>query len=158
MKLLWHLVITSTIKYNRSGPIYINNSIADYVRYEKDMRNANFFLEGDWKRFDSTLYARICMTALSILRLYYHKDDIRADAFILFMIDRLIVKDYYTPGGKLIRMVHGLPSGTKCTSLLGSIINLLCLNYCLEKVNTKNFYFAVGGDDFVIFSRINLIE
>lgn len=146
----WIDSITSLIKSTRRGPIYIGNSIADYVRYEKDLQKGKSFLEGDWKRFDSTLYCRVCMIAISIMRLYYPENDVRADAFFVFMMERLVVKDYYFPGGRIVRMIHGLPSGTKCTSLLGSIINLLCLNYCIEKFNPKNFFFAVGGDDFVV--------
>lgn len=152
----WIDNITRLIKNSRKGPVYIGNSISDFVRYEKDIESHKSFLEGDWKRFDSTLYARICIIAIGILRLYYPKSDVRADAFFLFIVKNLIVKDYYKPGGKVIRMIHGLPSGTKSTNLLGSIINLLCLNFCIEKFNSKKFSFAVGGDDFVIFCKETL--
>lgn len=154
----WVDSITRVLKNRKSGPIYIGNSIADFIRYEKDMKSSKNFLEGDWKQFDSTLYARLCIVAISILRMFYSLEDIRADAFFLFMIEKLIIKDYYIPGGRVVRMIHGLPSGTKCTNLLGSVINLLALNYCVEKYNNKNFSFAVGGDDFVIFCRENLAD
>lgn len=149
----WVDSITALIKSRKRGPIYIGNSIAEYIRYERDMLSSKQFLEGDWKRFDSTLYARICIVAIGILRLFYHVDDIRADSFFLFIAHRLVLKDYYFPGGTIVRMIHGLPSGTKSTNLLGSIINLLCLNFCVECANVRKFSFAVGGDDFVIFCR-----
>lgn len=154
----WVDGVTRHIKNKRSGPVYIGNSIADFIRYEKDMKRGQMYLEGDWKRFDSTLYARICIVAISILRLFYPLQDLRADAFFLFIIQKLIIKDYYIPGGRVIRMLHGLPSGTKSTNLLGSIINLLCLNFCIQEQNFRKFSFAVGGDDFVIFCKEYLKE
>lgn len=149
----WIDSITESIKCKRKGPVYIGNSISDFVRYERDIKSSKDFIEGDWKRFDSSLYARICITAISILRCYYPARSIRSDCFFTFIGERIVLKDYYMPGGKILRMIHGLPSGTKCTNLLGSIINLLCLNFCIESRNVKNFSFAVGGDDFVIFCR-----
>lgn len=161
----WIDNITLHIKNKRNGPIYIGNSISDFVRFERDLKRNNYFAEGDWRRFDSTLYLRICIVAISILRCFYDINDVRADAFFFFIAERICLKDYYLPGGRIVRMIHGLPSGTKCTNLLGSIINLLCLNYCIEPFNSKKFSFAVGGDDFVILSsesitdeRINIIK
>lgn len=154
----WIDDITLHIKNKTYGPIYIGNSISDFTRLERDMQRSKSYIEGDWKRFDSSIYMRICFLAVGILRQYYDAFDARADIFFLFLIDRLIIKNYYLPGGKVVRILHGLPSGTKCTALLGSIINLICLNYCLEKFGNKNFSFAVGGDDFLIFSKVSLSE
>lgn len=154
----WVDNITRFIKNRYSGPIYIGNSIADYTRLDKDFQKGRYFYEGDWKRFDSTLYLRICTIAVGILRQFYNPDDIRCDTFFCFLCDRICINDYYLPGGRIVRMLHGLPSGTKCTSLLGSIINLLCLNYCLEDFKNKNFSFAVGEDDFLVISKIRLSQ
>jgi predicted small metal-binding protein len=152
----WIDAITNNIKHRKSGPIYIGNSISEFIRLERDINSNKSFVEGDWKRFDSSLYLRICLISICILRCFYHPKDVRADAFHYFIAERICIKDYYLPGGRIVRLLHGLPSGTKCTNLLGSIINLLCLNFCIVPFNPKNFSFAVGGDDFVIFSRIEI--
>jgi hypothetical protein len=75
------------------------------------------------------------------------------------MYDTLAIKDYYIAGGDVFRAFHGLPSGVKSTSLLGSIINLISLIYCAGPKNSKEFNFVVGGDDFLVsFKKENLYD
>ena len=120
---------------------------------KKDCEGATFVLEGDWKRFDSTLYAKVILKAVSILRCFYEIDSPVIDRHFIVIYDSVAIKDYYCPGGNMKRAFHGLPSGVKSTNLLGSIINLLCLNYCTNKGSNKKFNFIVGGDDFLVVCK-----
>jgi hypothetical protein len=74
------------------------------------------------------------------------------------MYDTLAIKDYNLPGGRVVRAYQGIPSGVKATSLLGSIINLIALIYCVGPKISKDFNFIVGGDDFLISARNNKHE
>lgn len=66
------------------------------------------------------------------------------------MFDTLSIKDYITPGGYIHRLIYGLPSGVKSTSLFGSIINLVNLCHCTSWASHKRVKFIIGGDDFLI--------
>jgi hypothetical protein len=146
----WCNKITDYFKEKARGPIYIGNSFLQYTRLNNDLKDSSFVIEGDWKRFDSTLYVKIITCALAIERCFFpHKDD-NVDRHFIAQYDSLILKDYYVPGGQVIRIFHGLPSGVKSTSALGSIINLIALIFCVGPEMSRFFNFVVGGDDFLI--------
>jgi hypothetical protein len=149
--------ITEHIKERARGPLYIGNSITRYQRYEEDLSRANFCVEGDWKRFDSTITSATITLAFCILRCFYVEDD-EIDNHFLAILDSIINKDYLIKGGRVVRSYHGLPSGSKLTSLLGSIYNLLILNYVFSEVNRRKRHFSVGGDDFVVHIGDNDID
>lgn len=50
----------------------------------------------------------------------------------------------------MYRLIYGLPSDVKSTSLLESIINLLALGYCVGRKKIKESSFVVDGNDFII--------
>jgi hypothetical protein len=153
----WCNKITDWLKEKASGPIYIGNSFLQYTRLNKDLEGSNFVMEGDWKRFDSTLYVRIITCALAIERCFFPHRDKSVDRHFIAQYDSLILKDYYVPGGNIIRIFHGLPSGVKSTSVLGSLINLIALIYCVGPEISRFFNFVVGGDDFLISCNKNSI-
>jgi hypothetical protein len=152
----WIDGITEYIKEESRGSLFIGNSFVDFQRLKKVVNNRACILEGDWKGFDSTLFCNIIILGVSIMRCFYDLDSNRIDKHFISIGDTVLIKDYYTPGGDLYRLLHGLPSGVKSTNLLGSIINLLALGYCLGKKNIKKTDFVVGGDDFIIASDIDL--
>lgn len=148
--IVWIEQIANEIKRKQSGPLYIGNSFVKYDRVLKDSQNCKNIIEGDWKRFDSRLYLTNIIIGLSILRLYYDITDKEIDYHFIAIFDTIGIKDYYTPGGYLYRMIHGLPSGVCSTTLLGSVINLVNLLYCTQDYNSKRINFIVGGDDFLV--------
>jgi hypothetical protein len=77
------------------------------------------------------------------------------DNHFLAILDSLVLKDYHVVGGNVLRILHGLPSGSKWTSLVGSVLNLLVLNYVFSDVKYYDRSFAIGGDDFVTFVKEN---
>lgn len=144
--------ITEHFKEKGHGPIYIGNSIVRYERLEKDILKSICSVEGDWKKFDSTLMSFLLVGAISILRCYF-RDGLDIDNHFLAIVDAIVLKDYVFPGGRVFRIISGLPSGSKLTNLLGSIINMIMLTFVFRSINSKKLSFAIGGDDFVVFIR-----
>lgn len=145
-------LITTDIVEKQKGPIFIGNSFLKSERFES-LLNDNFCaIEGDWKKFDSTLCNALVIMALSICRCYFPEGDLYDNHFIA-ILDSLVIKDYHVVGGSVYRLLHGLPSGSKWTNLLGSKINLIALNYTFSNIKYNERSFAVGGDDFVVFSK-----
>jgi hypothetical protein len=154
----WIDKITDNIIEQGKGPIYIGNSYVRYERFVKDCSDSTSYVEGDWKRFDSTLYFHMILIGVSILRCFYPLNSKRADYHFTSIFDSLSIKDYYTPGGFIYRLYHGIPSGVKCTNLLGSIINLVALMKCTEDVSPKRKKFCIGGDDHLIIFEDKIVK
>ena len=154
----WIDSISTSIKDKKRGCIYIGNSYVEYERLIKDTDMSKSIIEGDVKRFDSSLYLTDIRIAVAISRLYYDLEDESIDNHFLAIFDSVAIKDYYTPGGFVYRLINGLPSGVKSTSLYGSFINLLNLVHCCSNKNLKKVKFIIGGDDFLISSEDKMDE
>lgn len=146
----WTDQITDWFKEKQKGPVFIGNSYLSYERLEQAFECTTRVFEGDWKNFDASLYINMIILAVSILRCFYSIDDAIVDEHFKAIFDCVGIKDYYLPGGDVIRAAHGLPSGVKSTNLIGTIINLLALAYCTSNLNSKRINFIAGGDDFDI--------
>lgn len=137
------------------GPIFIGNSFIKSERLEKLILNNFCAVEGDWRKFDSTLCNALITMAVCICRLYF-PDGLLYDNHFIAILDSLVIKDYHVVGGNVYRMLHGLPSGSKWTSIIGSIINLISLNFTFSSIKYYDRSFAIGGDDFVVFIKNSL--
>jgi hypothetical protein len=142
--------ISEVYKQRGRGAIYIGNSIARFERLENDLKGAVKVLEGDWRRFDSCLIVIFLLIAVAALRTFYPEgSDI--DNYWLYVLDCIVIKDYILSGGNITRILNGLPSGSKATTIIGSLVNLLILCICTLRQGIRKFKCAVGGDDFLIF-------
>lgn len=154
----WIDGINDAIKLDKRGPIYIGNSIASFERYERDILSNNSYVEGDWRKYDSTIRVLALIICCCISRIYYRLYSKRADVHFYWIFYLHLIKDYYLPGGYVVRILNGLPSGTKCTTVWNSFFNLFALLNCCKHINSKTLNFAVGGDDFVIMCTNKLVE
>lgn len=153
----WNDRITAYYTDIDQGPIYIGNSFLDFERFERDVNKCKYTIEGDWKSYDSTIYLPMICIAMSIYRLFFN-DSARVDNHMLAIFDSVAIKDYYIPGASVIRLLHGIPSGIKSTSILGSIANLVALTFCTVDLPSKRLLYVVGGDDFIFGDRMNLSD
>jgi hypothetical protein len=152
---VWTDPISDFIKDRGKGPIYIGNSFINYQRMFKDMGDCNTILEGDVKRFDSRNWLSLIIIAVSLSRLYYPLDDSSIDEHFIAIFDTVAIKDYYTPGGYVYRMIHGIPSGVKSTTLFGSFVNLVMQSFFNDDLDSKRINYCIGGDDFLIGYKDN---
>lgn len=157
----WIDPITNLIKDRGRGPIYIGNSISKHERLVKDSKDCVFATEGDVKRFDSKLWLIQKICSLSICRCFYELDSTKIDNHFLGIFDSISIMDYITPGGFIYRFIHGLPSGVKATSLLGSMCNFLFQVEFHIDFDNRLINYVIGGDDFVNLFKVfieNIIE
>lgn len=154
----WIDQIYEHYKYEQTGPIYLGNSFIKYQRLAKDLENSSAVVEGDVRRYDSRLFACDLIIANSLARLYYDINSFEIDNHFLAILDSILIKDYYTPGGYVYRVFTGMPSGCKSTSLYNSFINLVNLCYGCDKFELSRVRFVVGGDDFLISFEEDITE
>lgn len=147
---IWTDQITDYLTEIGRGAIFVGNSYIRYERLKKVLTHSKSVFEGDWKRFDSTLYKNMIIIGVSFMRAFYDHKSKRIDNHFLAIGDTVLIKDYVLPGGNINRLTHGIPSGVKITHNLGSIINLISLAFCVGTENIKRTDFIVGGDDFLI--------
>jgi hypothetical protein len=144
--------ITAHFVGKGEGPIFIGNSFTRFERLEKLIKSNFCAVEGDWSKFDASLCNTLITSAVCIARLYFPRGILYDNHFIA-LLDTLVIKDYHIVGGRILRILQGIPSGSKWTSVIGSFINLIVLNYSFESVKFKDRSFAIGGDDFCTFIR-----
>lgn len=139
-----------------SHPIYLGWSPTHlgYKRLQKDMDFSNAIIEGDWKKYDSTLSEELLAMGMAIFSTFFAPTAMNRNLF-LYSASQLIFKNYVIPGGFIFRINSGMPSGSRLTALLNSLVNFLLLTHIAEyyfKVEkTTDVRFAIGGDDFLIF-------
>jgi hypothetical protein len=146
-----------TLLNNRdSGPIYLGQSMKHlgWLRLQKDLQWSQKVIEGDWKKFDTSVPNNILFLAFAVLRSFYPSGR-KIDNFFLHFISNVVYKKVITPGGFVYSFNSSVPSGSCWTSILNSIVNFLLLIKFADEVvkipSRSQVRFAIGGDDFLIF-------
>jgi len=112
----------------------------------------------DFSGFDSSVPAFLIGDAFEILRTHLELDAEETDLFYRLTND-FIHSRIVLPDASMYQKHRGIPSGSPFTSLIGSICNLLILNYIwikLTGVALKEDRVLVLGDDSVVASNSNV--
>jgi hypothetical protein len=141
--------ISDEYKNRAHGALYIGNSQTRFERLRDDIEGCVSLMEGDWGRFDSCLIVIWLIIAIAALRTF-DVEGTKADNYWLYVLDSVVIKDYVLLGGCIIRILNGLPSGSKATTIIGSLVNLFILCECTIAQGIRLFKCVVGGDDFLI--------
>jgi len=153
--------IETLFTLRESGPLYLGSSFkhAGFSRFQRDLAFSNSILEGDWKKYDTSVSNELIILGIAIMRAFY-EDSQRIDRVFLHFVSNLVYKRIITPGGFIYEFSSSVPSGSCFTSILNSIINFLILSKMCDEnlkiINPSNVRFAIGGDDFLIFLKYSL--
>lgn len=141
---------------SKQSPFYIGHTNAHngWLRYAKDVVDADMCLEGDWDDFDTCANSKIIAAAFAMARSMFPPGKEIDNAFF-WMCSGFIAKHVVTPDGLLYRVDKGIPSGNAWTSIIGTFINYLLwmdiVRNAPHLTATKPRYsFLLCGDDFVI--------
>jgi hypothetical protein len=154
LNFLWSRPIEKFFFDKGSGPIYLGHKFVHggWRRLRKDLSKAVEVLEGDWKKFDSSLSEELMVIAIAIIRSVYPEEP-WIDRNFIRIASQMIFKNYVTPGGYIIKIGSGMPSGSALTAVANSIVNFLILNrICFEHLglNSADYKMAIAGDDFLV--------
>jgi len=146
------------LKTRRSHPIYLGFSTSNggWQRLEKDLNFSTLVVEGDWKRFDTTLKEDRLFLAFSLWRSFFPSDK-KYDYLFLAFAEQALFKNYVIPGGFIYSILGGMPSGSRVTALINTFVNFWLLTeiagHFWPHLPPGALRFAIGGDDFLIFIR-----
>lgn len=156
------LYMTTIIRYFKSMtcfPIYLGWSASSFG-YNRLVDDVSFglagILEGDWKKFDTTIPVVKLILAFATASCYFRENKINSRMFEYFLTT-ILTKSYVLPGGYIFRISSMLPSGTAWTAVINSIVNFwnLCeiSHYVLRIEKSGDVRFVIGGDDFLLCMR-----
>jgi hypothetical protein len=102
----------------------------------------------DWSGFDSTIPAQLISISFKIVKSWFGDVDMDEwnEMVKYFIHTPILMPDGYVYKGKS----RGIPSGSYFTSIIGSIVNLIVINYlcALQGLKVKNI--NVLGDDSIV--------
>lgn len=116
----------------------------------------------DWKSFDSTVHRFEINTAFDIIKDYIEFPNYETEQSFEIARQLFIHKKVAAPDGKVYFVHKGIPSGSYFTSLIGSIINKLRIEYLWNLIvghSPKHCYTLgddslVGDDDLIVPTKI----
>lgn len=110
----------------------------------------------DYSKFDSTLHPNLIRAAFRILKTHYRKND---DLWRI-IIDYFIGTPIVMPDGYVYTKRRGIPSGSYFTNLIGSLCNLILIQYASLRRDDSPVRFSrilvMGDDSLIAIDDINL--
>lgn len=158
LSFIWSKPVEKYFHSLNNGPLYLGQSFNKHgwLRLQRDLDFSKFVIEGDWKKYDSSLIEELIVISFGIIRSFY-PDEPWIDRQLIYLLDHFVNRNYVTPGGFCFRICKGVPSGSAFTALVNSLVNFLLLSRtCFEKFKIRkssDVRFAIGGDDFLIFLK-----
>lgn len=114
-------------------------------------RDFNWITSIDWSQFDATVSRFEIETAFNLLKEHVIFPDIETELAYHLCIQLFIHKKIAAPDGKIYWSHKGIPSGSYFTTLIGSIVNRLRIEYLWRlKYNRGPGVCYVLGDDSLI--------
>ena len=114
----------------------------------------NFVGSFDWSKFDSTMPAQIISLTFKLMRKFFTEVD--EDTWQR-IVKYFIFTPILMPNGKVyVGKNHGIPSGSYFTNLVGSLANLLMMEYLSIECKFKLQEVLVHGDDSIVASNQEL--
>lgn len=116
----------------------------------------NFVGSFDWSKFDSSIPAELISMVFNLLKRFFVQtelDKAEWDSTVNYFINTPILM----PNGKVyVGKNHGIPSGSYFTNIVGSLVNILLLEYLSLRHEFSIQHMLVHGDDSIIGVRNEL--
>jgi len=134
--------------------IGLNKMGHDWVRLGNWVARGETVYVGDWSTFDQSVCRRMMERAFEVI---FHLFDVTDTATYNYLINfqnycekEVLTRHYSVNDCITIKVQDGVPSGSLWTSVIGSIVNYICINEVLEELSITNCEIKVYGDDHII--------
>lgn len=131
----------------RLGMNYVHgNYLGHYKKYGRCLHVKSF----DWSAFDSTAGRELISMAFALMRSHF-PDGPEIDRVFVYLLSGFMHRNLVCPGGDIVHMSRGVPSGSGFTSLVGSLVNWLVLRSTINDLApeevARSARMSVQGDD-----------
>lgn len=163
-RLVWMAPLPTTIVGSRfSKPVFAGlvrrrpfsfglRQVEKAALVEEFKSRFKFVYSIDFSGFDSSLSARMIDDAFGIAKSHLDLDDADLALWDRYKSD-FIHSRLITPSGDIFQVHKGIPSGSAFTTIIGSLCNLIAINYILIRVMGRTVgadRVQIQGDDAII--------